>query len=45
MANGSTRIALANIQLNKEAATAEQAELKKLDKGNLPKYPLKSGKK
>ena len=42
MANGSTRIALARMQLKKESAVSEQAELKKMDNELPSKIPLKA---
>ncbi len=44
MANGSTRLALAQIQLNKKSAQAEQQELLDLSKKGtkLPKISLKN---
>lgn len=47
MANGSLRIAQANMILANKPATTEQAELMNLSDKNskLPKYPLKAGKK
>jgi len=41
MANGTTRIALSKIQLDNKSGTAELNEEMKLDKGNLPKIPMK----
>lgn len=43
MANGTTRTALAEMQLEGDSPTAENDEMKDLDKGNLPKFPLKAG--
>ncbi len=45
MANGTTRLALAEIQLKRESAQAEHGEMLKLSsKGSkLPKQPLKAG--
>lgn len=44
MANGTTRIALAKIQLDNNSGTAELNKEMKMDKGNLPKFPLKASK-
>lgn len=42
MANGSTRLALAEVQLKNERAQAEHDELLKMDKTASPKQPLKN---
>ncbi len=42
MANGTTRIALAEIQLNKGSAQSENEEMKKLDKSKPKKISLKN---
>lgn len=47
MANGSTRLAQAQMILKREKAQSEQSELMALSKkgAKLPKMPLKAGKK
>ena len=42
MANGTTRQALAEIQLSKESAQSENEQMKKLDKQLPKKFPLKN---
>ena len=42
MANGTTRTVLSKMQLDNKPATAELNEEMKLDKGSLPKFPLKA---
>jgi hypothetical protein len=44
MANGTTRTVLAKMKLDNKPATAELNEEMKLEKGGLPKFPLKASK-